>query len=567
MIATSTILRLVIFLYSRIINLQIHNKQWCIYVKTAFTFFINALFFVTFAYGQPPLAEDIISKDLAITSSDQFVQKLTSLADQGAALLNQDITPENKTVANRVYTRLAILLEIYGKRYTANQQLRQRADEVLRDLSFKFALQSPLPRVVDITDVSVPPPAKAGNIESIFRFAQQDAGRPLTQTEAYLSRPSLQDMLKQMILEMLYQDTGQYNALISQAINQERIHRNQFVFYHGQANYFILAYDLIKEIVGRLEKKGVREAFDFLRVPGSQQFNKKLTEILQNGFKTDHISQIRNLLLPVNFSLFGNSARFAESTWAYFTRAVSVTPPGEIWKYLFDELGLNQKFIPELERLLTYLTAQEGNLLQIFIPKDKINDFVYLSKDYGKPLKSKSRYRVLTYPLKQIVYKDERGITHYYDPQTIDPVTYLSIYRRYPEAIDEDDMNLIQGRILLTNDFLLNPESAVKIYRYNTVPAEKMKIYKQKLSSLVDRMIMAQVSPEKLTAADQKLFEAIKDNDLALVQKALALGAHLDAKNRYSQTPLDSAKLRENQEIISFLDSYDPISTSKTIVI
>ncbi len=73
--------------------------------------------------------------------------------------------------------------------------------------------------------------------------------------------------------------------------------------------------------------------------------------------------------------------------------------------------------------------------------------------------------------------------------RTIDPKTYLEIYRSYPQAIFYNDMNKIQGRLLISHDFLLNPESGVKIYTYNTMTDEQRVNFKKELTALVTSVL------------------------------------------------------------------------------
>ena len=102
----------------------------------------------------------------------------------------------------------------------------------------------------------------------------------------------------------------------------------------------------------------------------------------------DHL--LRDEVLAINFSPFGNTYSDGESTLHFFISSKSIMK-GDVGSLVrdivFKGLHLPERYIQALaslhERYMQPSTG--GNLLQIFIPKEKVDDFVYLCTKFGKP--------------------------------------------------------------------------------------------------------------------------------------------------------------------------------------
>lgn len=517
------------------------------------------------AYCQPvrPLASEIASMDLAIANEDQFTQKLTSLIDESGRLLLKTANASNKQRAGRLYNSLDVLTNIYIERYPIKTALLDEAKSLMADLSTKFKLVSPNFYIIPIAEGKESVPIGTRSIQEFFEFAAKDKTLPFTQTEAYLTKPEL----KKTLLESeaftedsspLRENSGKLNELLARTLNQERIHRDYYVLYHAQNKKFILFYDILKELIKQTLKKE-HTAFEYLRVPGPATYNKKLAEIVKKGFEWDHDPEVKKMLLSVNLSLFGNaSVTTGESSFSALLFDRSILPPERLFELIFDSFELDRAFIEKFKNLFKKYEPQEGNLLQIFIPKDVINTYVYLSQAYGRLL-SMPMIHHAAIPLKPVVIRKD-GKTDVLDLKTIDAQTYLALFRNHPEDISAYDMDRMQGRLLITNDFLLNPESGVKIYRYNTIPLKEALQYKKELSRLIGQALDERekaLSKSQLSTNDKKLFKAIASDDTATVLKVLDEGGiNFDAKNEYGHTALEVAKSRDNEEIREIVRFY-----------
>jgi hypothetical protein len=104
----------------------------------------------------------------------------------------------------------------------------------------------------------------------------------------------------------------------------------------------------------------------------------------------DHAPNIRDQLLSVNLSLFGNEQVIGENTLNYFIQGGSVfeQQSEEALNNLFEKLGLNKKFAGEIISLFYKSTGNPRlNLLyQFLIDKKYVDEVLYLSEKGGKPV-------------------------------------------------------------------------------------------------------------------------------------------------------------------------------------
>ncbi len=452
------------------------------------------------AFGQTTVQE-IISTDFAAPSYKVFEEKVLPLIEAGKKLESLPVTSSNKAAADNLYRRLLTFLEVY-QRYSPTADWRlalSEAYDLLDNLSQKFSLQSHFEPIL-VNEVAVEDSNYLKNVDTLRNIPLKGAA---TQTEAFLKRPNLR---AEVLDSLEYQEIPQ--NLVLSAISKEREHASYDVFYHAEATIYALFQDIVTEVLKYAAQSKADSPFYYLRIPGASSSNEILSNLLKKGFSIDHDPRIRNLLLSVNLSLFGNAKDESESTMQYFLDGTSINSPygknpRSFIAGVVADLGLiiDLQFVDQLTALYEkYLISDTGSLLQIFIPKDKVNDYVYLSLPYGLPVncmalggndiwKNCSFYTQET-KLERITLKDAQGkIIRSYNTQEIDAKTYLDIYKNHPAAIPVDVMDMIQGRILLTDDFLLNPSSGVKIYRYMTIDPNKLESYKKELRAIVARMM------------------------------------------------------------------------------
>ena len=185
---------------------------------------------------------------------------------------------------------------------------------------------------------------------------------------------------------------------------------------------------------------------------------------------SDHNVEFRKKLLSVNLAFFGNINNSGESTFHYFKDNRNINPPSlkETFNKVFSYLKIDPKYIDEIEKMLEGLGLINENavVLQIFVPKEKVDQCVYLSSAFGRPYRNE---------IVSSCYDKKKGYH-----TRIAPI--LDYYKEHPEKIV--DLDKLQARIVFSQDIMLNPHSGVKIVRYGTVDHNKNNAYKARIKEI-----------------------------------------------------------------------------------
>lgn len=88
----------------------------------------------------------------------------------------------------------------------------------------------------------------------------------------------------------------------------------------------------------------------------------------------------------------------------------------------------------------------------------------------------------------------------------------LDDYCNNPDSIGPLTLDRLQGRLLFSQDILLNPKSGVKIFRYTTIPQEKQQKYQQKLHQLTQKLFKTWL--KKVYACTKKINIPLKFQDM-----------------------------------------------------
>lgn len=297
----------------------------------------------------------------------------------------------------------------------------------------------------------------------------------MTQTDAHMSVYGAQ------IKETWPTELKKHEALINTIIKNEKIlNDSHYVFYHAQVSYFRVLQDLIKYLHEFISIHPEYKDFNFIRAwsAGLAQVNvpESIKSIIAKGGGWWGADGHAKSMICANLSLFGNLDYKTwdrwECTFTYFLNNRNCCPTAleTAFQDLFTELGVQNKFIPQLTKLADEFATKEGSLFQIFIPKDLVDSYVYLANAGTLPWMS---------PI----------ITQYWDPTLgahtlISPI--LELYKKNPHSIA--DLNHLQARIFLTQDFTLNPQSKVKIIRHDTLPKDKKRLYEIKLKKIAEEI-------------------------------------------------------------------------------
>jgi hypothetical protein len=283
----------------------------------------------------------------------------------------------------------------------------------------------------------------------------------LTPTKAYFNAMNVSKSKEELrYKKSMVENIEKYPEIFVKVLSrEEEFCESHEVFYHAQLNNFNIVRDLLKEIYAKCELMHIGKDFQFLRNwIHAPEFT--VSDLFTNYRNIDdHEPEISRILLSVNLSLFGNAGSCGEETFGYFKDNHSFRRPSiaGLLEEIFNYFGFNCTYLERLLELNAKLKTNEGVLLQIFIPKEKVNDYAYLSS--------------------------AGGMHHELRP-TLSAV--IEQYKKDPKVLGNFDS--LQARILLSKDCMLNPKSGVKIFRYTMASKENKREYKKQLKAIVDSM-------------------------------------------------------------------------------
>ncbi len=329
-----------------------------------------------------------------------------------------------------------------------------------------------------------------------------------TQSQAHMSLPEIKKLI-----DAKY-NTKPYKNMIDAIVGREVEYKDgYYVFYHGMKNLWYVPQDLYTRLYFHYKKlpDNLLQSFVFLRFDGISAPSLGVQDFLikklkENGLINDH--ELKDLLFSVNVALFGNVGDDPECTWQYFMKArKTIEPDRQTYEKILDIFGLPHKHIDELMKLNSFFTTEEQTIVQMFIPKDKVDQIGYVAWIRGNPAHRKT-IDVVLQSLKDKKFEKSPLAMDYYTAlfkreQDKNPIFgnllqrvsagdfklnyFLKFYRNYPQLIE--DINRYQARLIFTPDVLLNPLSGVKIFRYSAVKPEQQQKYLQQFDKIFKKIV------------------------------------------------------------------------------
>ena len=346
-----------------------------------------------------------------------------------------------------------------------------------------------------------------------------------TQTQAH---ERLRKM-RTLIQENFSKRVVPYFNIISRMVTKEaELKDTHYVFYHTTATMHTVLSDLFTQLYAHFhpEAKATDDTFRFLRFQG-QSTKMSAREFLLGEMRTNFLvddkdpdKRVSNILLSVNLSLFGSTGSQTESTWLRFLdNRRTLSKPGVAEGFIevvLDEFGLTKKYVKEIKALDdNFAVTPEAAMVQICIPKNKVDQLVYLAWIRGIPATGPIIEWIKKYHSSKAVPKDVRGdLEHIYvtrqklaatfkEEQRKNPMynelmkdlesgefsayAFLRAYCSKPSEVPY--LNDTQGRILFSKEGMLNPSSGIKFYYYYSTPREKLEEYTTKLNAIVKKLI------------------------------------------------------------------------------
>jgi hypothetical protein len=363
-------------------------------------------------------------------------------------------------------------------------------------------------------------PADQAEVKNLLQQADSIKGKEYSQSEAHMSVPSVQKLMSGMA------DLARNKRIIDETLAKEReLQKTHYVFYTA-VPYMRLFQDVTRKLykkkvgnVGALKDK----SFQFIRYTYDDPIYKEyknatdflVKEITQNGIIDDNDIRLKTILVATNLALFANIRVTGESTWDYLNHPQAwVQASSDRLEAALKSFGYPTSFTKRLMELAPLIQHDQGELFQIFIPKNMVDDVGYVSWRQGIPFDPELIKRMFGRALVKAdgvnpVYHDEIDQRIYTikrqwkakDREAMSMVNtmldhakrgdyrlspVLQQYQQNPAEVF--GINYQQGRLLVTDSMLLNPTSGIKIYRYSNVSQDKVREYKKKLRHIMLEM-------------------------------------------------------------------------------
>ena len=192
------------------------------------------------------------------------------------------------------------------------------------------------------------------------------------------------------------EQAGKYRRIMHEVITNEKKYSGTHVpLYHAQDPRMRIAQDVYKRIYARHHAKKLPADFHFLRFPGpdDKEYKDSLPQFLHkdmdaHGMIDDNINPTKGSIVSANLSAFGGIGHSGEETFHYFQTGKGQTPPpvtsmmeGFLPKFGLDPSGA-AKFYEQAEKLND---TPEGNLMQVMVPRGKVDKVAYAAHPHGMP--------------------------------------------------------------------------------------------------------------------------------------------------------------------------------------
>lgn len=237
-------------------------------------------------------------------------------------------------------------------------------------------------------------------------------------------------------------------AIINQVIQEEKL---GFFGYHGARREFLIFQDIIRYGIEEILGIPIRSDFHFLRIPGLPNLNvDSVDEFLEKHPHeiNDNLPLERLQLLAMNIALYSPHQEPWELSLHYFSQNTNVAKHNyeKVLIPFFLMLGVDPIYIHEAFEIgESMLTKKSGVLLQFF---------------------DNSLYRLVDQQTYLAIKKGAR-----YFPST--PLSHL--------LLDLNQTKFPQFRLILNNQYTLNPSSSLSIKRYTLTDNQKFESYQNRL--------------------------------------------------------------------------------------
>lgn len=342
-----------------------------------------------------------------------------------------------------------------------------------------------------------------------------------TQIASSMESPMLMQFINthpeyQPMLETMKDRAQQYTA-------------THYELYHSHTYPFKFLVDIITTLQSYLTATNYKNFF-FFRFPHHRYshcstvhdfFSKMVQEgsiFFRWNYPFDKLNAMRDLLLSVNFSPLDHASRApGESSLAYYqlnwNQLLDLHPLIKQYQAIFN---LTQPLVDEIIEHIQSVQAPSSHLYQIFIPHQIIDKVVYISRPFGVPALSQPLENLLgNNPLLKDTHKNLRIVMQKaYRGDALEPANFLDRYQTNIQSlVYRLDDEMLQARILISNDYFLNPQSGIKIFCHNSFSKEQQQNHNDKVGSVSLRIL-------------KNMFKRVKNSDSFSYEEGLRM-AHM----------------------------------------
>ena len=177
------------------------------------------------------------------------------------------------------------------------------------------------------------------------------------------------------------------------------------------------------------------------------------------GWTDSQESGLGNEIISANLSPFGGLLDRAENTYDFLIDGQNLFDPTLLLIKFLEAYGFNVAYAERIKALFVHhlLRGKRGyrNLFHFLIPKSRLNDFVYVSKEFGYPDKGQE-----------------------------DAARYFHMYRTNPFDLSKSSVQQLQARIVLLPDLYEH----VTLVNHNLISEKHKREFKQDGENLLDQM-------------------------------------------------------------------------------
>lgn len=329
-----------------------------------------------------------------------------------------------------------------------------------------------------------------------------------SQTASYLAKIPKDVLERQLKVGkgMEYEDALDRHATLIEtcAKKEHELHKTHYAFYHGLSKEVLFGILLNTELARVFDKHNTAEWYKLRRTKDFYLDGLSLGDYLRKhaGKLNDNKSPYRDHLLSVNLSFPGNEY-FGESSFHYYCDNRSIADSAKVKIFFANFIS---PYIPDcyanltdhiatlVEKLVQKLNTMSdtGALLQIFIPKEMVDESAFLCCPAGLPpfnselfIGKGGFFTKISYKFADTSLGEIDPLSSYYTK--ISPA--LENYQHGCTKLERSELFKMQARLRLDSEKFNNSQSGIKFCLHHEFPEQEFINLKNEIRMLVQDFI------------------------------------------------------------------------------